>query len=351
MTVAPPSTSRPRRRAGPGGRVALTPSVTWRDGVHVTGTMLWFDARRAREVCVVSSIDRVARAGQAGHGQLIATAPTLAMLGVAGGAHGVGGGVALATPTRRPFTLGQVQLELVPSGHTLGAAALLVDVPAGRVLCAGPIAPRHVGLAEPAELRRCDTLVLDVPYGQRHHAFPSAVSASAAVADWALATTSRAVPVVLVSHLGKGLDAAHLLASVGLAPRVHPAIATAARRLTAAGLVAPPAPALRRAPRHGEVVVWLLADRHRLDRALGGAATRRLLASGLAADPDAGPRHGVDHAIAWSSAADREQNLALIRASHAGQIYLTGAGAEVIAAQLGPGAVVLAPPQQMELRI
>ncbi len=121
MTVAPPSTSRPRRRAGPGGRVALTPSVTWRDGVHVTGTMLWFDARRAREVCVVSSIDRVARAGQAGHGQLIATAPTLAMLGVAGGAHGVGGGVALATPTRRPFTLGQVQLELVPSGHTLGA--------------------------------------------------------------------------------------------------------------------------------------------------------------------------------------------------------------------------------------
>ena len=32
--------------------------VTWRDGVHLTGTPIWCDARRRRDVCFVSSASR-----------------------------------------------------------------------------------------------------------------------------------------------------------------------------------------------------------------------------------------------------------------------------------------------------
>jgi hypothetical protein len=99
-----------RRRAQP---APATEPVVWRDGVHVAGTPIWCDARRARDLCFVSAADRV---GRAGHGQLIATAATLAQLGAAPGPH-------LAVPYRRPFTLGTLRLELMPSGHALGADA------------------------------------------------------------------------------------------------------------------------------------------------------------------------------------------------------------------------------------
>jgi len=75
-------------------REAPTPPVTWRDGVHLTGTPIWCDARRRRDVCFVSSADRV---GRTGHGQLIGTAITLAMLGARAAGH-------LAVPLRQRFT-------------------------------------------------------------------------------------------------------------------------------------------------------------------------------------------------------------------------------------------------------
>src|ERR1700755_3182516 len=96
--------------------------VTWRDGVHLTGAPIWCDARRRRDVCFVSSADRVIVAE---HGQLIATPITLALVAPrAGGGMGAGH---LGVPLRRPFTLGTLRLELIPSGRGLGAAALHVD--------------------------------------------------------------------------------------------------------------------------------------------------------------------------------------------------------------------------------
>ncbi|MCE9572026.1 MAG: hypothetical protein K8W52_02600, partial [Deltaproteobacteria bacterium] len=55
------------------------------------------------------------------------------------------------------------------------------------------------------------------------------------------------------------------------------------------------------------------------------------------------------HGVAWSNAADRDELLALIAASAAPRIYLTGRRAEAIATTLGPRARVLAPPRQMAL--
>lgn len=317
--------------------------MRWRDGVHVTGTMLWFDAQRSRDLCVVSSVDRLRRV--VAHGQMIATRETLALLGRQQAGD-------LMPPLRRAFTIGNTRMELVPSGYCLGSAAIFVEAPrAQRVLCAGPVSPRGAGLAEPAELRRCDVLVLDIPYAERWHKFPSAIDAAAAVADWALACATRAVPVVYVGHLGKGIDAVHLLQSVGLAVRVHPALAAALSRLAVAGIAAPVAKALRKTATVTEAVVWPYAERHRLLPLLAGVAANHLLASGRAAEPSARERYAVDHAIAWSSAGDREQTLALVRSSGATSVFLTGQGANAAAGALGKGAQVLAPPQQMSLAL
>src|SRR5215475_14181968 len=93
-------------------RPRTTPSapVTWRDGVHLTGTPIWCD----------------------GHGQLIGTAITLALVDATGPGH-------LAVPLRQRFTLGTVRLELIPSGRGFGAAALFADGTGKTVLYAGAV--------------------------------------------------------------------------------------------------------------------------------------------------------------------------------------------------------------------
>lgn len=310
--------------------------VSWRDGVHVTGTPIWCDARRARDVCFVSAPDRV---GRAGHGQLIATAATLVQLGAAPGAH-------LAVPYRRPFTLGTLRLELVPSGHALGGAALLVDGGDRRVLCAGVMATAAAGLGEAGEVRRCDVLVLDAPYGRAHHRWPDpARAADDTVTDAARAVAGGATAVVLVTSPHKGLDVAARLAAAGLDVSAHRSIHHAARRLAAANL---PAPAVRRA-RSGGALVWPARERARLATALRGARHRTILASGLATEREAVAALGVDAAHAWSDAADRDQLAALIASTSATRIYLTGRCADDVAGWLGDRARVLAPPRQMDL--
>jgi len=140
-------------------RAASTPPVTWRDGVHLTGTPIWCDARRRRDICFVSSVDRV---GRTGHGQLIGSPITLALLAARGDGH-------LAVPLRQRFTLGTLRLELIPSGRGLGAAALHVDAVGRTVLYAGPVRTIASSSYEAAEVRACDALVIDAPLGEVGH--------------------------------------------------------------------------------------------------------------------------------------------------------------------------------------
>ncbi len=317
--------------------------VSWRDGVHVGGTPVWCDARRARDICFVSAADRI---GRAGHGQLIATQATLAMLDASGG-H-------LSSPYGRPFTLGTVRLELVPSGHALGAAALWIDGGGPRVLYAGAVCPAlGPGLAEPMTLRSCDALVVAAPYGAPGDRFPARATA---VADWltraADARGRGAIAVALVTSTGKALDVAAATAAAGFAVGAHRTVVDAIRRLGEVGALGAAAPALtavKRGAVGAQVLVWPLRERRRLAVALGARAAEIALVSGAAIDPAALAAAEAAHGVAWSNAADRDELLALIAASAAPRVYLTGRRAEAIAATLGPRARVLAPPRQMAL--
>ncbi len=322
--------SKAKRAAASAARA--TAGVSWRDGVHVLGTSVWCDARRARAVCFVSSADRT---GRAGHGQLIATAETLALLGAHGDAH-------LSVPTGRPFTLGTVRLELVRSGWCVGAAALLVDA-GHRVLYAGAVAPDGTGLGGAAELRRCDTLVVAAPYGAAHHRFGATTGDVVDMARGALAAGT--VPVVLVGSTLEGLDVVAALAGAGIACAGHRGVVEAARRLAAAGTEL----AVKRTVARDRALVWPLADRARLGAALGGARAKVALASGLAVEREVVRELGVDVAIPWSAAADRAALLAYIARSGASEVAVTGAYADEIAAAVGPHARRLGPHRQMAL--
>ncbi|MEZ4398720.1 MAG: hypothetical protein R3B06_01780 [Kofleriaceae bacterium] len=313
-----------RRRGGP-----TAPAVSWRDGVHVVGTSIWCDARRRRGVCFVSAADRL---GRGSHGQLIATAPTLALLGASKHAH-------LSVPVHRPFTLGTVRLTLLPSGHGPGGAALHVDTGSHRVLYAGAVDPRR------AELIACDTLVVAAPYGAPHHQFPADAEAQG-VAFCQAAAAAGQVALVLVTSTVRGLAVAERLAAAGLSVAGHRSVVDGAARLAEAAL---PAPLVRRSVARADVLVWPLAEHARAGAALGARPTRRLLASGLATEPAALAGLELDLAVAWSGAADRAALVRFVAGSGATDVAVTGPWAAAIAAAVGPRARTLGAPEQMAL--
>ena len=356
------------RRAG--RQTAPIAAVTWRDGVHLTGTPIWCDARRRRDVCFVSSADRV---GRAGHHQLIGSPLTLALLGARGGGH-------LGVPLHRRFTLGTVRLELVASGRGPGAAALHVDHDGKRVLYAGAVrplrGPRAGEAIEVAEVRTSHAVVVAAPYGAEHQRFPPLGDAIAQTLDWVraqLATARR--PVLFVDTALDGLEVAACLHAAGIALSGARAIRDLARRageLAGTGVTieehSNPARAVRDrypisgtaisslASRSGELVitspgrepravVWLDSDRGGLARALADRPFATALVSGRALEG----RGTCDAAFAWANAADREQLLEWIEATSAREVFVTGAFAEAIAGVLGPRARIIGPPHQMTL--
>lgn len=359
--------------------------MTWRDGVHITGTPIWCDARRRREVCFVSSAER---AGRSGHGQLIGTAITLALAGARDGGH-------LAVPLRQRFTLGTVRLELIPSGRGFGAAALHVDITGKTVLYAGAVRTAAGGVGDPAELRTCDAVVVAAPFGEPRHRFPALTKVIDQTLAWTRAQLAAGRrPVLLVDTPLDGLEVASRLAAEGvalagaraireaglrIADRVPPAqhvngavligsslvpraIGRAVRTAERAG--APPVPPIRLAagtqalptlasgvpalPAPGKeprAIVWLDSDRAGLARALADKPFTTALVSARAIDGSA----ECDAGFVWAAAADRAQLLAWIEATAARDVFVTGACAEAIVGALGDRARMIGPPQQMPL--
>lgn len=312
-------------------RGAPVAPVSWRDGIHLTGTGIWCDARRRRDVCFVSSADRI---GRAGHGQLIGTPYTLALLGARGGGH-------LGVPLRQKFTLGTTRVELIASGRGPGAAALYVDQAGKRVLYAGAIRTQSVrdSAIEAAEARTCDALVVSAPCVEPK--LPPLSQVIAQTIEWTqkqLAAETR--PVLIVETALDGLEVATTLAAAGIALAGARPIRELARRLIETGDPTLVAPAISAPGREPRATIWIEGDRALLARTVGDRPHAIARLSGI------GDR---ELTFAWSNAADRAQLLGWIETTSARDIYVTGACSESIAAHLGPRARVIGPPQQMTL--
>jgi putative mRNA 3-end processing factor len=311
-------------------RTAHAAAVSWRDGIHLTGTPIWCDARRRRDVCFVSSADRV---GRAGHGQLIATPMTLALMGV-GAEEGH-----LAVPVHRPFTLGTTRLELIWSGRGIGASALHVDLGDRTVLYAGAIRTGHApSSGEAAEVRTCDAVVVAAPLGEPAHKLGKLAQVSAQVLDWVRQQLAGGcVPVLVVDNVLDGLEVAGVLAAAQLAVAGSRSLRDAVVR---AGSLAQ-LPAIKAPGREPAPIVRVEADRIKL---ADGAKLASALVSYRAALPTA-----YEAAFPWPFVATRKQLLEWIEQSRAKDIFVTGAAADSIASALGPRARVLGPPTQMAL--
>ncbi|HZS37254.1 MAG TPA: hypothetical protein VFF06_10520 [Polyangia bacterium] len=319
----------------------------WSGGVRVGGSHVWCDAPRRHQLCFVSSAHH-ALAGA----RVVTTARTLELR------RALEGGEAerdvLVTPYARPFALGRLRVELLPSGHVPGAAQLLVERGGRRVLYAGAVNPRGGRLAEPAQVRACDALALSAPLAPLARALPDRAEVEAALTAAVRASCDDGeTPVVLAPVLGAAGEAAALLGAAGVPLRAHPRIARLLGAYVRIGLfVRTPARTLgRAAPARGEALLWPLelASSPALARL---ARARRLLVAGEALDPDAAARAGCAAGFALSDHADLPSLLEHARSTGARDVYFTRGLTDGVARAFAAHrlrALPLGPPEQMRL--
>jgi putative mRNA 3-end processing factor len=307
--------------------------AVWHGGVHLGGTPIWCDAPRRRELCFVSAIDAV---GPIRHGQLIATTTTLGLL--RGHSPTPLADSQLAVPLGRPFTLGELRLELFASGHLLGAASLKVEGPAGAVVYGGVVHPEGSALAGPGDVRRADCLIVSGRYGHPRFRFPPRADAVAAIAERIDRILGRGGSCVLVVDSdGLGLEVIAALARTApvLASRRICDLARSARQL---GYAIPRSRVLRAPLRPGNVVV-ATADRIPAERPRGSEV---IPVSGRDADPDVVISDGAD----WSGLLD------YIEQSSAREVLVTERLEPELELELrrrGVLASPLGPPEQLPL--
>ncbi len=317
--------------------------VTWRDGIHLTGTSIWCDAIRARDICFLSTASAMRGVK---HAQLIASQDTLTLLGESPRQTSS----RLAVPFGQPFTLGTHRIELFSSGHAPGACSLLVNVAERRLLYAGAINPRGSLLGGALDQRTTDVLVISARYGQSHFAFPDPTELLGPLANrCAEICADGGVATLLVEDVGKALDLAAMMSDVELPIHIYRPFYDAAQRVDLASLrsLTRANPASKR-PR---ILLWPIHLRGKL-RTDMPSASRILLVSGHALVPETLVATGADEGFVLSSHADHLGLVRYIKNSGAKYVYLTHSadrGRDLAQALPNLHLEAIGPPEQLSL--
>lgn len=274
--------------------------------LYVAALDLWIDAARRRERCFVSH-------GHADHARphaVVVTSPAGAHVCRArfGGARKRSRAAPVAFeehPFNEPWDEGGCRLTLFPAGHVLGSAQLEIASDAGSFVYTGDFKLARSYTCEPAEVRRCDVLLMECTFGRPQYAFPSRDE----VEDRLIGFATRALedgraPLVLAYSLGKAQEAMAILAKAGVPLTVHDAVGTMADAYAAAGV---------RLGTYGRydpesydgtsALVWPPAGRTR-PKPVAARPARSAMLTGWAVDAGATYRFGVDEAIPLSDHAD-----------------------------------------------
>jgi len=133
------------------------------DGIQIQDSILWLDARFTRDLSFLSSACCLSGRTEA---RVITTEETVKLLAINNIKLN-----ALVCPYNQIVSLGQLRMELLPSGTGLGAASLWVEQRQGSLLYASQLQPQKTGITRQMQLKAADTLVLGArsPFPAHHH--------------------------------------------------------------------------------------------------------------------------------------------------------------------------------------
>ena len=222
--------------------------------IKLSGTDIYFDSKRAVPLSFVSSanVNKLPRSEK-----IIATPETIKLLG-----KKIKGSAVLSSPYGKPFTLGSYSIELIPSGQMLGAAQVVVEKDGRRIIYTGGFKLKNTATAGYADLRRCDTLIVDCAYGAPKFIFPPPEIVMESILEFVNRTLFEdKIPVILVNPLGKAQDLIIFLGERNVELSLHPAMAKTLRLYEELGVRIPPYGGIKRKHFKNNVLIAPLSYR------------------------------------------------------------------------------------------
>lgn len=189
-------------------------------GLYLPHLDLWLDARDPRAISVVTH----AHGDHTGHHQTIIATPETARLATY--RRGEMGAIELPYGEEWAHPEGRYTLTLLPAGHVLGAAQVLITEPNGRrTVYTGDFKLREPIHGPTAPIIPCDVLIMEATFGKPHYHFPSDEKEVAKLRSLCRQTLTRqATPIVFAYTLGKAQEALDYLLKGGFRVSVHGSI-------------------------------------------------------------------------------------------------------------------------------
>jgi putative mRNA 3-end processing factor len=331
-------------------------TFVYRSGTRLTGTVVACDATGGGDLLFLSNALGTAGAGVRGarmrrsRGQILTTPETLALMGSAGDRLRPR---ALTLAYGRPFGLGTLRVELLPTGVLPGGAALACEDGGRRILYAGAArlgSPAYG--AAPGEVRAATAVCIDATFGHPRFRFLSRADAEARARQFVRDTRAAGrAPVILATALGPAQDLACALAADGWQLRAHRSIVEAAAAYRRAGVNVPPMARFAGKLAGDEVLLWPATDKDAgLIRRLGEVSVAWV--SGRVAEAAAVAALQVDVAIPYAHHADFAGLIDYVTATGAHEVAVKNGFPEDLAEALrarGLDAYVIGPPRQIDL--
>jgi putative mRNA 3-end processing factor len=338
----------------------------YRAGVRLAGTVVACDAAAGGDLVFLSHAAVLGARGRralphvgGSRRQILATEATLALLGPFGERLRV---QTLVVPFGRPFALGDLRLEIFPSGFMPGAASLLCERDGRRLVYSGPVGQGgpvdqgdQVGPAGdgPAELRAADALCIDARFSAREIVFPERSAAEEALRAIACDRSAAGPPLFLIEPPALAPVIARILGAAGVPLRAHRTIldAVAAFRQVDPRSTYPQVQRFAGRLTENEALLW--PAEARLPSQGGQVQARpRVLVSPRAGSAAARARWGGAHRLTFPFGADFAQLARYVQATGASEVALVGAPDDELAELLrgrGLSAYRIGPPRQIDL--
>lgn len=287
--------------------------IEFNRGIRITGTELWLDSTKARPLGFISHAhgDHTAK-----HQQIIATPATWSLCRQRLGSKPK----AIPLELRKPYPVEDFTIELLPAGHILGSAQILIEN-GQRIVYTGDVRLKPSLTAEAAEILPCDILIIECTYGKPKYVFPPTQEVVRRLIEFIeTAFEERKVPVLFAYAMGKSQEVLKLLGDKGYTVCLPKQTMAIVKNYEACGVTFKNYERLTRDPLFGKVV--LLPPYLARTRMMDTIPNRRTaVLTGWAMDREAPYRLGVDEAIPMSDHADFGELIEYVKRARPSRIY------------------------------
>jgi hypothetical protein len=190
------------------------------DGIHLSNSILWFDSQSNGQLSFVSSADIPSKVKVP---QIIATEETLKLMAAQKSSPQKPN--ALVCQYNRPFSIGRLRMELLPSGGILGGASLYVETEQGRLLYAPFLQTQKSGTVRQMQLKKAHTLILNAFHPDPNQALPNRKKERDRFVESVKSAVSKGqMPTILCRPTAIAQELTKILSDEGINVAVHPSI-------------------------------------------------------------------------------------------------------------------------------